>query len=288
VPEGPEIRRAADELGRALVGRVAGRVEFHLPRLESHGPRLSGQRIEAVTPRAKALLIRFSGGETLYSHNQLYGRWQVSKVERTPTTGRALRVLIANDRHVARLYSATDIELLDSRGIVAHPYLAGLGVDLLDPLTTAGAVRAVTSDARFQRRSLASLLLDQGFCAGLGNYLRSEILFVAGLRHEQRLGDLEPAAQQRLADVALALTRQAYRSRGVTNDLERAAALKAERLPFSAYRHHVFARDGEACWTCADTVRRTDVAGRGIYYCPTCQPGPSTATRGRGRRRREY
>lgn len=270
------------------MGRVAERVEFHLPRLEAHGRRLGGQRIEAVTPRAKALLIRFSGGETLYSHNQLYGRWHVARVGRSPSTSRALRVCIANDRHVARLYSATDIELLDERGIAVHPYLAALGVDLLDPLTTASAVHAVTTDARFQRRSLASLLLDQGFCAGLGNYLRSEILFVAGLRHERRLGELNPAAQQRLAEVALGLTRQAYRSRGVTNDLERAAALKARGLPFAAYRHHVFARDGEPCWTCADTVLRIDVAGRGIYYCPTCQPGPSSAARARGRRRREY
>ena len=31
----------------------------------------------------------------------------------------------------------------------------------------------------FQRRRFTSLLLDQGFLAGLGNYLRSEILFVA-------------------------------------------------------------------------------------------------------------
>ena len=265
-------------------------MEFLLPRLAAHGPHFIGQRIVAVTPRAKAMLIRFSGGQTVYSHNQLYGRWQVTRAGREPATARALRLTIANERHVARLYSATDIEVLDEQGLAAHPYLARLGVDLLDPLTTVHAVRAAAEDARFRRRSLAGLLLDQGFYAGLGNYLRSEILYVTGLRHEERLGSLTSADRQRLADTALALTRQAYRTRGVTNDLERAAGLKARGVPFTAYRHRVFARDGEPCWTCGDTVLRTDVAGRGIYYCPTCQPGTGTATakRARATRRREY
>ena len=292
MPEGPEIRRAADELGRALVGRVAERVEFLLPRLAAHGARLTGQRIVAVTPRAKAMLIRFSGGQTLYSHNQLYGRWQVTRAGREPATARALRVAIANDRHVARLYSATDIDVLEDDGLAVHPYLAKLGVDLLDPLTTVETVRAAAAEPRFQRRSLAGLLLDQGFYAGLGNYLRSEILYVTGLRHEERLGSLTMAVRQRLADTALALTRQAYRTRGVTNDLERAAGLKARGVPFAAYRHHVFARDGEPCWACGETVLRTDVAGRGIYYCPTCQPGTAygraSKKRARATRRREY
>ena len=288
MPEGPEIRRAADELGRALVGRIAERVEFQLPRLAAHGPRFTGQRIVAVTPRAKAMLIRFSGGQTVYSHNQLYGRWQVTRSGRTPATGRALRLTIENDRHAARLYSATDIDVLDDAGLAVHPYLAKLGADLLDPQTTVPVARGIAATARFQRRSLAALLLDQGFYAGPGNYLRSEILYVARLRHERRLGSLTDAERERLADTALALTRQAYRSRGVTNDLERAAQLKASGLPFAAYRHHVFARDGKPCWRCGDEVVRTDVAGRGIYYGPTCQPGPRRVARARGTRRRDY
>jgi endonuclease-8 len=288
MPEGPEIRRAADELARALVGRVAETVEFYLPRLAAHGPRLAGQRIVAVTPRAKAMLIRFSGGQTVYSHNQLYGRWKVSRAGRVPGSSRALRLVIANDGHVARLYSATDIELLDEAGLAQHPYLAKLGPDLLDPLTTVATVRATAGTARFQRRALAGLLLDQGFYAGLGNYLRSEILYVAGLRHEQTLGSLTTAERERLADTSLALTRQSYRSRGVTNDLGQAAALKARGVRFADYRHHVFGRDGQPCWRCDEPIVRTDVAGRGIYFCPTCQPGPHHPTGRRGVRRRAY
>jgi endonuclease-8 len=123
------------------------------------------------------------------------------------------------------------------------------------------------------------LLLDQGFLAGLGNYLRSEILYVAGLPHDVALGTLDGAARLRLAESAFSITQQAYRCRGVTNDLARAARLKAEGMRYARYRHHVFARAGLECWTCDTAIRRADVSGRAVFFCPTCQsPRPARIT----------
>jgi endonuclease-8 len=161
--------------------------------------------------------------------------------------------------------------VLSAAQLERHPYLCKLGIDLLDPETTLADVRAQVEDERFRRRSLGSLLLDQAFLAGLGNYLRSEILYVATLPHDVTLSAIDAEARQRLADTAFALTRQAYRHRGVTNDLERAARLKAEGLHYGQYRHHVFAREGLGCWTCETPVERVDVSGRAVFYCPHCQ-----------------
>ena len=271
MPEGPETRRAADQLARALTGQEAISVELHVPRLAHLGAGLSGQRILRVDARSKAMLIRFCDGRTLYSHNQLYGRWSVVRAGRDVTTRRALRVAIRTRTHAALLYSATEIELLDDAGVASHPYLSRLGVELLDPATVAGDLVAVAGQARQAGRTLAALLLDQGFYAGLGNYLRSEILYVARLRHDMKLRDLDADQRRLLAHTALALTRQAYRTRGVTNDAARVRELKARGLGFAAYRHRVFDREGLPCWECASMVARIDVAGRGIYYCPGCQ-----------------
>jgi endonuclease-8 len=272
MPEGPEILRAADRVARAIAGRVATRVEFGLPTLVRHGPALSGRRVEAVEARGKALLLHFAGGTSVYTHNQLYGRWYVVKPERLPRTNRELRLAIHTRDAWALLYSASEIEVLPRERLARHPYLARLGVGLLAPDTTLATVRARLDEPRFQRRTLAALLLDQGFLAGVGNYLRSEILFVARLPPEARLADLDADARDRVAAAALGLTRQSYRTRGVTNDLERAAALKRAGLTFGRYRHHVFDRDGEPCWACGTTVVRRDVAGRAVFACATCQP----------------
>jgi endonuclease-8 len=271
MPEGPEIRLAADRLARVLSGRVPERIELLLPGLARHATQLRGKRIVAVQPRAKALLIHFDGERSLDSHNQLYGRWYVVRAGKTPRTGRSLRLAIHTRDYSALLYSASDIAVLSATQLRQHPYLRKLGPDLLDPDVTLAEVRARVADGRFQRRSLAALLLDQAFFAGLGNYLRSEILHVAALRHDVTLGALDSASRLRLADTAFAMTQQAYRCRGVTNDLERVAQLKAEGLSYARYRHHVFAREGLACWTCGTVIERVDVSGRAVFFCPSCQ-----------------
>jgi endonuclease-8 len=275
MPEGPEILRAADRVSRAIGGRIATDVRFGLPPLKRHDAALTGRRVESVEARGKALLIHFAGGTSVYTHNQLYGRWYVVKPDRPPRTNRELRLAIHTRDAWALLYSASEIEVLPREKLAKHPYLAKLGVELLAPGTTLATVRAQFEKPAFQRRTLAALLLDQGFLAGLGNYLRSEILYVTRLRAMTKLAALDAAARDRLAAAALDLTRQSYRTKGVTNDLERVATLKKSGLSFGRYRHHVFDRVGEPCWTCGATIVRYDVSGRGIYECPGCQPGAS-------------
>ncbi|MFO0334850.1 MAG: endonuclease VIII [Pseudomonadota bacterium] len=272
MPEGPEILRAAERVARAIAGRVAEEVRFGLPRLARHGAALSGRRIDAVEARGKALLLHFAGGTSVYTHNQLYGVWRVVKPGRAPATSRELRLAIHTREAWALLYSASDIEVLARERLAEHPYLAKLGVELLAPGTTLAQVRAQLDHARFQRRTLAALLLDQGFLAGLGNYLRSEALYVARLAPDAKLGALAPAQKDALARASLELTRQSYRTKGITNDLDRAARLKREGLSFGRYRHHVFDREGEPCWACGTTITRSLGAGRNVFACAGCQP----------------
>jgi formamidopyrimidine-DNA glycosylase len=75
MPEGPEIRLAADKVARVLVGDDIIEVGFGLARLSRFEKSLSGSTVTAVDTRGKAMLTRFDNGLTLYSHNQLYGKW---------------------------------------------------------------------------------------------------------------------------------------------------------------------------------------------------------------------
>src|SRR5690606_3887189 len=108
-----------------------------------------------------------------------------------PQAGRSLRVALETDAAALRLYSASDVAMLRSDEVDAHPFLARLGPDVLDPALDAKAVAARLRDPRFRNRSLGALLLDQAFLAGMGNYLRSEVLYRARLRPERRPADLD-------------------------------------------------------------------------------------------------
>lgn len=271
VPEGPEIRYAAKKLNRALAGRRARQVFFAFEHLKPFEDELRGRRVREVTSRGKAMLVRFTGAWNLYSHNQLYGRWSIVAAGRRPKSGRQLRALVENSQRAALLYSASDIAVLRDGELSVHPFLSKLGPDVLDADTKVEQVAARFASPAYRGRRLAALLLDQGFLSGLGNYLRSEILFVAGLAPELRPRDLDDAAIARLAEATLATARRSLRTRGITNEPEAARRMKAAGKGRSEYRFFVFDREGEPCQACGTSILREEQGSRRLYLCPRCQ-----------------
>lgn len=94
MPEGPEIRRTADRLNKVLAGRTLEDAFFYHPHLKTHQSVIIGSKVTHVGSAAKALLTHFDNGITLYSHNQLYGKWYICRRGKRPTTGRSLRVAL--------------------------------------------------------------------------------------------------------------------------------------------------------------------------------------------------
>lgn len=265
------MRRAADALDETLARRKARRVTFGLSGLGKYDAALSGRQIRSVRCRGKALLIAFAGDLTVYTHNQLYGKWFVRPSGELPKTNRQLRLRIDTREHSALLYSASDIDVLKPSELAAHPYLSKLGPEALDRTVAAAAIERRLADPRFRSRSLAALYLDQSFLAGIGNYLRSEILFAARVAPAQKAADLDRAARQRLARQSLAITRRSYRTGGITNAPRFANPQKATGIPRSRYRFFVFARAGQSCYLCGTKIVRTTLSGRRLYFCPSCQ-----------------
>ena len=271
MPEGPEIRLAADKIAKAIVNQPITEVFFAFESLQSYAPELARSQVISVCPRGKALLTRFDNGWTIYSHNQLYGVWYIRKAKTYPQTNRQLRLAIHTAKKSALLYSASDILVLNDDDLAIHPFLQKLGPDVLDDTITVEDVETRLLDKRFFRRGFPTLLLDQQFVCGLGNYLRSEVLFLAGIHPTARPIDCTSEQISKLAQAILNVPRQSYATKGITNDLEIAMTLKAQGKPRSFYRHWAFSRTNQPCYVCGDTIVKDTVGGRRIYYCPSCQ-----------------
>ena len=269
MPEGPEIRRAADRLATAVVGEPLVRAWFAFPELKHYQRGLKGRCIKAIAPHGKALLTRFDHGYTLYSHNQLYGVWTIAGSGERPETGRSLRVVLETAERAILLYSASDVSMWRSDDVNRHPLLAKLGPDVLDPTLDAAQVFERLHAAAFRGRSLGALLLDQGFLAGMGNYLRSEVLFLARLSPQRRPQDLQVQQLQALAAALLDVPRRSYATCGI----EPASGMRADYLTDTpqSFRFAVFDREGEACPNCKATIERLEVGSRRLYLCPRCQ-----------------
>ena len=271
MPEGPEIRIAADKIAKAIAHQPIESIFFAFEHLQPYAEILQQQVITGIDTKGKGMLIRFDNDLSIYSHNQLYGKWMIRKAHDYPQTKRQLRLAVHNEKKSALLYSASDIQVLDQAEIAVHPFLSRLGLDILDPQTTTRKVKARFLHKSFYRRRLTSLLLDQHFLAGLGNYLRSEILFVARVDPNLRPLDCSEAQILALAKAAIKIPQQSYQTKGITNDLKLVEKLKAQGYSHSNYRHWVFNREERPCYICDRAIVKEIAAGRRYYFCPNCQ-----------------
>lgn len=262
MPEGPEIRRAADSLEAAIKGKPLTQAWFAFAQLTPFEQVLVGQTVTHIETRGKALLTHFSGGLTLYSHNQLYGVWRVVDANEQPDTQRVLRVRLQTADKAILLYSASDIEMLTAEQLKMHPFLLRVGPDVLDMTLTAADVKARLLSKPFRNRQFSGLLLDQAFLAGLGNYLLVEILWECKLAATHKASELTDAQLDELSHALLAIPRLSYQTRGKVDDSKHHGAL---------FRFKVFHREGEACERCGQVIERTTLASRPFYWCSGCQ-----------------
>lgn len=271
MPEGPEIRIAADQVEKAIKGRPILDVFFAFERLKQYEFILKGANVTGVDTKGKAMLIRFNCGLTIYSHNQLYGKWVIRNAYDYPNTNRQLRLAIHNDQSSALLYSASDIEVLRDEEVRNHPFIAKVGPDILSEEVTAENLLARFHSKQFFGRKWTSLLLDQSFVAGIGNYLRSEILFVAKINPMLRPMDCTSNQLERAAQATIDLMWQSYYHDGITSDLDLAFKLKSEGQTMEQYRFWVFNREDQSCRICGTPIVKFYAGSRRCYYCPECQ-----------------
>jgi formamidopyrimidine-DNA glycosylase len=301
MPEGPEVRKYADALDDVLSGRVILSLEARTKDarkwLEQNQQRLTGRVVERVVSHGKHLIGYIAGDFYFHSHLMMWGRWQTfAPAQRR---GRKLRTLALPDRdrrERARIIVAGGAAILLSAPIFnageGDPYeqveiLATLGPDALP---YGGRFKAREFQRRLlvhQHETIGAALLNQQIVAGLGNYLRAEILFACKLNPWLTVGELTKRNLTCLTRTIPQLARDAY-VRGATApqpDRERMAADPS--LVYQAgreygTRHMVFRRTNLPCLRCGErvrqlrqqTTRREDAEEertRIVYFCPSCQ-----------------
>ncbi len=267
MPEGPEVFLAARAV-HAAVAQQPVKLALRYPPLAAKARSLRGVPITRVHARSKAMLTEFANGVVLYSHNQLYGEWVVHPLG-APLLPKQVRLVITTQTQQTVLYSATDFAWLAAGLEAAHPYIAKLGPEVLSPQVTAQHIAQRL--AAFPRRVVADALLDQQVLAGLGNYLRADILLLARINPLRKIGMLSPAQLLRIGKACKTLTQRSVQRAGVVRPWAQYLAARKTGLGYEAARFYAFDREGAPCWACATPIARVLQGGRGLFYCPQCQ-----------------
>lgn len=224
---------------------------------------LDGRMLERTDAYGKHLFLGFAGDVWLHVHLGLYGTWAFGAAPPPEPRG-ALRVRLVGGGSYADLRGATACEVVTP---AEKALIEGrLGPDPLrrrpDP------ERAWVRLAR-SRVPVGQLLMDQAVVAGVGNVYRAEVLFRARLSPMRAGRDVRREVFDALwADLA-ALMKAGLRSGRIVTTLPADRGRASRVLREDA--HYVYRRTGLPCRVCTTPVATTVLAGRNLFWCPSCQ-----------------
>jgi formamidopyrimidine-DNA glycosylase len=270
MPELPEVETTRRGLEPVLLGRRIVAVRVRERRLRWPLPRgfeaaLTGQRIHAVSRRAKYLLIATNGG-TLLIHLGMSGNL------RAVPTGQAV---LGHDHVDLALDSGLMVRFNDPRRFgsmhfvrgepAAHPLLRDLGPEPLGPDFDADYLHG---RMRGRRVAIKPLLMNATIVVGVGNIYASEALFHAGVRPGRAAGGLTRAEVTRLVAAVRRVLAAAIEAGGTTlRDY-----VNTDGLPgYFRQKLFVYERTGEPCRVCRTPIRQRVQGQRSTYWCPSCQ-----------------
>jgi formamidopyrimidine-DNA glycosylase len=271
VPELPEVETIRRAVEPVLVGRRIERAEIFDERLTRPEPpdavaqQLAGERVAAVDRRGKYLLVRFESGRVLAIHLRMTGSLRSGPL--AEDAHRRAVLTLDDGSHVAY----RDVRrfgtwlLLDPQDV--DPYLAvRLGEEPLGELFTA---KELARRLAGRRAPVKAALLDQRSVAGIGNIYADEALWRARIHPLRPAGELDRNELARLHRAVRAALETGIRFQG--------ASLRDYAAPNGAAgsmqkEFKVYGRAAEPCDRCGTPIEKIRAAGRGTYFCPTCQP----------------
>lgn len=231
MPEKPEAQIIADRLEARLAGRIiVGILSLHgfdLPRwaeVQAKLPATVGQ----VFSRGKKVIFYLiaSDGSPIYLVTSLgmTGKWLYFRTSsarfvmefypnETATrtvNGHEIREVCFDDQ---RRFGGIEVAF-NPPGLQA--ILSTVGADwLLDDISPQYWL-AVVGCGAYDRWAITKFLMEQSIFAGVGNYLKSEILYCAQVHPTRKIGSLSAEERLRIFTTARYIVRESYEARGFT------------------------------------------------------------------------
>lgn len=284
MPELPEVETVMRGLAARLDGRRITRAELRRDGLRWPFPpglaeRLTGAEVLGFRRRAKYMLMRIEGGDSVLIHLGMSGRMLIRQHGSNEPTPHEHVALQTDDAwHIGFIDPRRfgSIDLVRTAEEDSHRLLAGLGPEPLDDTFSA---RVLTEALAGRRTPIKSALLDQRVVAGLGNIYVCEALYRAGIAPSHQAGDLTRAAIRRLVPEIKATLTEAIAAGGSSL---RDYVQPSGELGYFQHAWKVYGREGEPCQLCPGLhacpgISRLVQSGRSTFYCPMHQAPLSPA-----------
>ncbi|WP_250027503.1 Fpg/Nei family DNA glycosylase [Paractinoplanes maris] len=268
MPEGHTIHRLAVRHRELFAGQVL-RVGSPQGRFAGGAATVDGRRLVDTEAYGKHLFHLYEGDLSVHVHLGLYGKFTDGLVPVPEPIGQ-VRMRLVGDAHWLDLRGPTACEVFD-------PAQAQLLRDRLgaDPLRDDADSRWAGERVRASTKAIFALLLDQSIVAGCGLIYANEVLFRAGLAPGTPGRSISADCWDELWTDLRALMKEGV-VRGRIDTVHTRHTPEAMRRAPRVDRHggevYVYRRPGQPCLVCGTEVARGPMAGRNLYWCPSCQP----------------
>jgi formamidopyrimidine-DNA glycosylase len=278
MPELPEVETVMRGLRARMQDRVIRSAATTRPDLRWAFPkglaaRLTGARVTGFRRRAKYILMRLDGGDTVLLHLGMSGRIVLRPPGSNASephehlsllTDEGWRIGFVDPRRFG------SVDLVPTAAEEAHRLLAGLGPEPLDEAFTQAELSAALEG---RRTPIKAALLDQRTVAGLGNIYVCEALYRARISPLRSAHTVAGTRAARLVPAIKAVLGEAIAAGG--SSLRDYVQPDGE-LGYFQHAWKVYGREGEPCEACPGSpgcagVRRIVQSGRSTFYCPRLQ-----------------
>ncbi len=273
MPELPEVETVCRGLETPLVGHrlskvIQRREDLRWPLPENFAQRLQGRRVERLHRRAKFILADLDDGWVWMTHLGMSGRMYIHHDNR-PQPGKHDHILIETDDGNTVIFQDHRrfgmMDLVLGAELEAHRLLRDIGPE---PLGNTFDDRYLSSMLKGRRTPIKSALLDQKIVAGLGNIYVCEALFYAGISPRRLAASVAGKRAERLVPAVRDVLMKAISKGGSSlRDYVQASG----ELGYFQHEFAVYGREGEACETCGEMIKRIVQAGRSTFFCSSCQ-----------------
>jgi endonuclease VIII len=292
MPEGNEIHRWAERHFAAFGGRPV-RVDGPQGRF-TDADVIDGRKLQRVMAVGKHLGYDFGKDRILHVHLGLQGDFTEGSGPLPPVKG-ALRLRMWNADAVKkparadaskphRWYSEDDgadnlapekVAWVELRGPMdCSVYTQEKWETLLkrlgpDPLNGDGPEKFVEK-VRKSKKTIGELMMDQSVAAGVGNIFRAELLYRARLNPFTAGKEVEESTLRSIWKDAGALMKAAMIDRRIVTTKPKDRPHKTGQA-LKEEAHYVYRRQGRPCFVCGTKILTKVMAGRNLFWCPTCQ-----------------
>lgn len=271
MPELPEVETITRELKACVIGKKFWNFEGKLPSVIKPSPeevakRIVGLRILDVRRRGKFIIFELEQKVKLVIHLRMTGRILWKKVRGKEKFIRALftftdgtQLIYSDIRKFGRIWAYPENDYQKETGI------ARLGQE---PLEQSFNAQKLLKLLQQKRGILKNTLLRQDLIAGIGNIYADEICHRTGLHPSSRLEKLNSKNLFNLHEAIKFCLEEGIKHCGVS-----VSDFVGTRGTLGKHQKYlqVYGRKGDTCYRCSSIIQKTVVAGRGTFYCETCQ-----------------